>query len=286
MDLHFTPDGTAHLVSHSQRARVLTEAWVAREVACPSCGASPLLKHPPNNPAADFCCPACREQYELKSIGRRHGRTIPGGAYQTMLGRVRSGENVNLVLLSYSRTRLQVTDLEVIPKQFITPNVIMARPPLGPTARRAGWVGCKILLHDVPTSGRISLLRNQVVEDPRHVRAQWARVTFVRERGAEGRGWLVATMRCIDTLATARFTLSDLYRMAPHLRNIFPNNHNIEAKIRQQLQILRERGYLRFLGQGHYEVSELSWPASVAHESDAGSIEPQSSPSFTPASRS
>ncbi|MGC8581819.1 MAG: hypothetical protein ACP5MW_05710, partial [Thermoplasmata archaeon] len=32
-----------------------------------------------------------------------------------------------------------------------------------------------------------------------------------------------------------------------------PNNKHIKDKIRQQLQILRERGYLEFKGNGKYE---------------------------------
>jgi type II restriction enzyme len=33
----------------------------------------------------------------------------------------------------------------------------------------------------------------------------------------------------------------------------YPNNNNIQAKIRQQLQILRDKGYLKFTGRGKYE---------------------------------
>ena len=31
-----------------------------------------------------------------------------------------------------------------------------------------------------------------------------------------------------------------------------PQNHNVEAKIRQQLQILRDLGFIEFLGKGQY----------------------------------
>lgn len=31
------------------------------------------------------------------------------------------------------------------------------------------------------------------------------------------------------------------------------NNYNIEAKIRQQLQILRDKGFIEFSGRGHYK---------------------------------
>jgi type II restriction enzyme len=33
-----------------------------------------------------------------------------------------------------------------------------------------------------------------------------------------------------------------------------PNNHNIKAKIRQQLQLLRDMSYLKFISRGKYEL--------------------------------
>ena len=35
-----------------------------------------------------------------------------------------------------------------------------------------------------------------------------------------------------------------------------PNNNNIRAKIRQQLQQLRDRGIISFLGNGRYQKNE------------------------------
>jgi len=36
---------------------------------------------------------------------------------------------------------------------------------------------------------------------------------------------------------------------------MFPNNHHVPEKIRQQLQVLRDAGLVRFLGRGHYELA-------------------------------
>jgi hypothetical protein len=39
------------------------------------------------------------------------------------------------------------------------------------------------------------------------------------------------------------------------LRRMYPNNHNLKAKVRQSLQIIRNCGYLKFLDySGHYEM--------------------------------
>lgn len=39
------------------------------------------------------------------------------------------------------------------------------------------------------------------------------------------------------------------------LRRLYPNNHNLDAKVRQSLQILRENGHIRFINNnGTYEI--------------------------------
>lgn len=61
-------------------------------------------------------------------------------------------------------------------------------------------------------------------------------------------------MRCIDMIAKKEFTLADMYNFTTILKEKHPDNNNIEAKIRQQLQILRDKGYLEFGGKGVYKV--------------------------------
>jgi hypothetical protein len=48
------------------------------------------------------------------------------------------------------------------------------------------------------------------------------------------------------------FSLPEVYAVAEPLRKAFPNNHHVEAKIRQSLQILRDRGEIVFEGAGRY----------------------------------
>jgi type II restriction enzyme len=52
----------------------------------------------------------------------------------------------------------------------------------------------------------------------------------------------------------SRFSLEDCYRFVPQLARKHPDNDNIEAKIRQQLQALRDEGVIRFVDRnGRYE---------------------------------
>jgi type II restriction enzyme len=48
------------------------------------------------------------------------------------------------------------------------------------------------------------------------------------------------------------FTLDDVRRYEGRLAAEYPQNRNIDAKIRQTLQILRDQGVLEFLGGGRY----------------------------------
>ena len=51
------------------------------------------------------------------------------------------------------------------------------------------------------------------------------------------------------------FTLSDSVRMMDVLELIFPQNRNLDGKIRQQLQVLREKGFVEFVdNRGNYRM--------------------------------
>ena len=61
-------------------------------------------------------------------------------------------------------------------------------------------------------------------------------------------------MNCIDALDKKAFSLDEIYAFEKSLQSKHPENRHIKDKIRQQLQSLRDKGYLEFLGKGRYEV--------------------------------
>lgn len=63
--------------------------------------------------------------------------------------------------------------------------------------------------------------------------------------------WLIAVSFLIRPLDESS-TLPEVYAIAEPLRRSFPDNHNVEAKIRQSLRILRDRGRVAFEGSGRY----------------------------------
>lgn len=240
----------------SQKVRVMTEGWVRREVYCPSCGNLRLNQYSNNKPVADFFCKNCSEDFELKSKGEVLGAKIVDGAYKAMLERLSDAHNPNLFLLNYDLHSYQVSNFLVIPKHFFIPNIIEKRRPLSANARRAGWIGCNILLNRIPESGRIFLIKDKQVEPKERVCSVWKKTLFLRdEKKVESRGWLLDVMRCVELIRKKEFSLSDVYKFESALAKQHPDNKHIKDKIRQQLQILRDRRYIQFTGRGEYRLA-------------------------------
>lgn len=145
--------------SNSQIARLLTENWVLNNSYCPSCGEIPLNEFENNRPVADFYCKKCSEEFELKSKSGKLSNTITDGAYSTMIERINSENNPNFFFLTYTKN-WTVNDFLIIPKQFFTTEIIIKRPPLAETARRAGWIGCNIDISKVADAGKVFLVKN------------------------------------------------------------------------------------------------------------------------------
>jgi type II restriction enzyme len=240
--------------SGSQSARAWTEQWVRTWAYCPSCGASNINPFPNNSPVADFHCASCREEYELKSQKSRFGNKVLDGAFKTKCERLAADNNPNLFLMNYDIKQLAVINLLIIPKHFFVQEIIEERKPLAATARRAGWVGSNILLNQIPQSGKIYIVRGGQIEPRDSVLSLWNRTLFLRDQTQEARGWLIDVMKCIETIGKPEFQLEEVYAFESRLRGIYPGNNNVRPKIRQQLQFLRDRGYLDFLARGYYRL--------------------------------
>ncbi len=65
--------------------------------------------------------------------------------------------------------------------------------------------------------------------------------------------WFDDIAECVERINKDVFTLEDIYAFEDELSVKYPDNKHIEAKIRQQLQVLRDRGYIAFLGGGQYK---------------------------------
>ncbi|MDY6912886.1 MAG: DpnI domain-containing protein [Planctomycetota bacterium] len=238
--------------SPSQRARRITEGWFAQNMYCPACPGRQLIQTRDNTRVVDFLCPACGAEFQLKAKSSLLGKKLRDAAYTPMMQRIAANLSPHFAFLQYDRIARHVENLLLVPGHFITPNVIEKCNPLSPTARRAGWVGCNILLGQIPCDGRLPVISGAQVLHQQKVRRKWKRFSWLAGKDAESRGWTADILRCVRSLGHGEFSLSRMYEFEGELAVLHPTNFNIRDKIRQQLQILRDKGVIRFLGRGHY----------------------------------
>jgi len=234
--------------------RVVTEEWGTKNLYCPACDSNSITKALPNTPTIDFTCPKWRQTYQLKSRRDWSENKIVDAAYSTMIAAIRSDNTPNLFLLQYSPA-WWVQNMLLIPHFFITESIIEKRRPLGPLARRAGWIGCNILLKEIPEDGKLGIVSNGIEVEPTEVRKQFQRVQPFADLNVRLRGWTLDVFKIIRRLKKTAFALSDIYRFDVELAAMHPDNKNIRAKIRQQLQILRDLGFLIFITRGYYSLN-------------------------------
>ncbi len=217
----------------------------------PNCGAEKVNPFPNNSPVADFHCTACKEEYELKSQRSQFGAKVLDGAFKAKCERLAANNNPNLLLMNYNLKQLSVTNLFVVPKHFFVREIIEERKPLPSTARRAGWIGSRILLGQIPEAGKIFIVRDGQIEPKHVVLSKWSKTLFLRDEGLEARGWLIEAMKCVDLIGKREFSIEDIYAYENRLSRLYPDNQNVKPKIRQQLQFLRDEGYLDFVSRGY-----------------------------------
>ena len=173
-----------------------------------------------------------------------------------MLERLRSNSIPNLFLLNYDLSDLEILNFFVIPKHFFVPQIIEKRNPLSQSAKRAGWIGCNISLQSIPQTGKIFCIKDKQIEPKDKVLRIWGKTLFLREeKEAPAKGWILDIMNCIDRLGKRKFNLEEVYFFKGFLGKKHPQNRHIKDKIRQQLQFLRDKGYLRFVARGEYELT-------------------------------
>ena len=238
--------------SKAQKIRVITEDWFKRNMFCPYCGNNYVSKFENNRPVADYFCPICREEYELKSKGASIGKKVNDGAYSTMIERIQSINNPNFFFMQYNGNDLMVKNIVMVPKYFFSPDIIEKRKPLANKAQRAGWVGCNILLNRIPNEGRIFVVQNEKEVPVEQIIDKVHKTEFLRGSKLDARGWTLDILKCVNNIEDTNFTLEQMYRFEDALSIKHPENHHIKEKIRQQLQTLRDNGIIEFLGRGYY----------------------------------
>lgn len=252
MNIYFNAVLARSYHSKSQATRIMTEAWVKENIYCPRCANQKLAQFPNNAIVADFYCEKCGSEFELKSKKGILGKKIADGAYETFCSRITSYNNPDFFILSYSSLDLCVENLWFIPKHFFTPAIVEKRKPLSVTAKRAGWIGCNVLLEKIPWQGRICMIRERKPVRKEIVFSQVNLSANLEVKNIKDRGWLFDILNCVNEIKSDSFCLEEMYSFEEELALKHPGNNNIRPKIRQQLQFLRNKGVIEFNGNGRY----------------------------------
>ena len=259
LDLQMDPAAARGYKSASQIARRVTEDWATRNLYCASCAFNELTPAKNNAPVLDFRCPECNANYQLKSQSRRFGRKASNSAYEKKMDAITNGSAPHYAFLHYSTNDWQVKTLFIVPGHFFTPALIQERPPLPPTARRAGWIGSNILLGSLPDEARVAVVADGVPRDAVDVRNDWARFQFLRDDPLARGGWGAAVLICVRHVV--RSTDSKIFTTAGFLCDLrgrtrcYPDNSTRARQDSATVQVLRDGGVLRFVdNRGTYQV--------------------------------
>jgi type II restriction enzyme len=131
-----------------------------------------------NSQVYDFVCGGCEEKYQLKSQRRPLGDKFVDSAYIPMIESIKADKAPNLLLLHYDPVDYCAANLVVVPRFFLSASCIEARKPLSADARRAGWVGCNIVLKQLPPDGKIPVVSNRLAVKSSEVRAEYGRLGY------------------------------------------------------------------------------------------------------------
>jgi type II restriction enzyme len=206
-----------------------------------------------------------------------------------MMDAIRKDETPNFYFLHYDLATWGIRNLLLIPSFAFPTSAIIKRKPLSATARRAGWIGCNIALHRIPSDARIPVVTETVVLPANEVRARFKRVKPLSEIKAKERGWTLDVLNAVRRLAAKpanlldcggkrsatpflssaakrfqsgvtvaalqnEFTTAEVYAFERELAQLHPGNRHVRDKIRQQLQVLRDAGLLIHVERGRWRL--------------------------------
>lgn len=107
-------------------------------------------------------------------------------------------------------------------------------------------------MKQIPEEGRIFIVKNEIEIPQKEIISKVKRTDFIKQYKLDARGWVLDVLNCVNQIEGRDFTLEQMYKFEDVLSKKHPDNNHIKDKIRQKLQILRDKGILEFRGRGHY----------------------------------
>ena len=90
------------------------------------------------------------------------------------------------------------------------------------------------------------------MEDIKSIVRRYSKVKGLQPNNIDNRSWLLDILFCVNSICGIDFTPLNMFKFIADLQRKHSCNNNIEAKIRQQLQILRDKGFIEFLDRDNY----------------------------------
>ena len=255
MNLTFQKSLSTPYKNNSQKIRAMSEVWTEQNIFCPNCGEK-LSGLENNKKVSDFLCENCLENFEQKASKKKFKWKVISSEYYTLIKRLKEKNKPHFFFLHYIDLKYSVENFFVVPKYFFVSEIIEKRKPLSSTARRAGWTASNILFDRIPNSWKIYYIEDGKEISKKKVLEKWQKTAFLKDIKKDNlKWWILDIMNCVESLNKKEFNLKEIYAFEKDLKILHPENKNIKAKIRQQLQFLRDKWYLEFLEKrGNYRV--------------------------------
>ena len=117
----------------------------------------------------------------------------------------------------------------------------------------------------MPSTAKIDLVLDGEPVPSALVSEKWKSAQSLLKADVQKRGWLADVLKFVEQQFSV-FTLPDLYSSSEdELQRRHPENRNVRPKIRQQLQYLRDLGFVEFVKLGVYRCTK-SPKLSLDHE--------------------
>ncbi len=109
------------------------------------------------------------------------------------------------------------------------------------------------MIDKIPKQGKIEIISNGIEINRDNAIKEVIKSSELEIKQIDSRGWLMDVLNCMNKIKSSFFSLEDMYKFEYELQIRHPENHNVKPKIRQQLQLLRDKGFVEFLGNGKYK---------------------------------
>jgi type II restriction enzyme len=171
-----------------------------------------------------------------------------------MMRRIRAAEAPALMLMHYQQD-WSVQRLIAIHPVFLTPSVVRKRPKphLRPKTLKPYWM-CDLDLTRIPPDGKIVIVGDGAERQRAETRRAFRESMRFGDVPLRKRGWAALVLAYVRKIDKAEFSLKDLYAYEAAMHAAYPKNSHVRPKIRQQMQVLRDLGYVQFLDRGHYQI--------------------------------